>query len=129
MIAEGSPAASTRPETPGDEAAASADLVDLQRRLAQLKEERDYLLAHSRNLEVELRRAALQPGTVRDLEQRLADAEARLRRASVTHTARWLLVDPEGASRSIYRRFREGVLWRAGERFRVLRLKLRRLGA
>jgi hypothetical protein len=105
------------------------DVADLQRRVAQLKEERDYLLAHSRNLEVELRRAALQSGAVRDLEERLADAEARLRRVSLVHSARWLLLDPEGALRSVYRRFRDGVWWRAGERVRVLRLKLRRIRA
>ncbi len=126
MIAERPPVTSAPAEASGDETPVPADVAELQRRVLQLKEERDYLLAHSRNLEVELRRVALQPAGVRDLEQRLAAAEARLRKVSVTHTARWLLADPEAALRSLYRRFRDGALWLGGERFRVLRLKLRR---
>ena len=102
------------------------DVAELARLIAQLKEERDFLLVHSQNLEIELRRVAREPGRVRELEQRLADAEARLRKVSVVHTGKWLILSPDVALRRIYRRLRDGVLWLTRERFRVLRLKLRR---
>lgn len=107
----------------------SDDVAELTRQVQQLKEERDFLLVHSRNLEVEIRRVAREPGRVRDLEQRLADAEARLRHVSVVHTAKWLILQPDVAFRRIYRRLRDGVVWLTLERYRVLRLKLRRFGA
>ena len=104
-------------------------VAGLTRQIDQLKEERDYLLAHSRNLELELRRVALAGVRVRELERMLADAEARLRRVSAVHMAKWLILEPEVAARRIYRRLRDGVAWRVRERFRVLRLKHRRSGA
>lgn len=107
----------------------SDDVAELTRQLELLKGERDFLLLHSQNLEVELRRVAREPGRVRDLEQRLADAESRLRQVSVVHTAKWLILRPDAALYRIYRRLRDGVLWLTRERYRVLRLKLRRFGA
>ena len=105
------------------------DVAELTRLIAQLKEERDYLLAHSQNLEIELRRVALQPGRVRDLEQRLAVTEALLRRVSFVHMARWLILEPDVALQRVYRRLRDGAFWRVRERYRVFRLKQRRSGA
>jgi len=105
------------------------DTAELTRQLEQLKEERDYLLVHSQNLEAELRHIAREPARVRDLEQRLADAESRLRQVSVVHTGKWLILRPDAALYRIYRRLRDGVLWLTLERYRVLRLKLRRFGA
>ena len=103
--------------------------AELTRQIAQLMEERDYLLVHSQNLEVELRRVALEPSRVRDLEQRLADADSRLRRVSVVHTAKWLILEPDVALKRIYRRLRDGIVYRWRERCRVLLLKRRRSGA
>jgi hypothetical protein len=103
----------------------SDDVAGLTRQVEQLKEERDYLLAHSQNLEVELRRVAREPGRVRDLEQRLADAESRLRQVSVVHTGKWLVLRPDAALRRIYRMLRDGVGWRLLERYRRYRLKRR----
>jgi hypothetical protein len=104
---------------------ASDDIAVLTRQLAQLKEERDYLLVHSRNLEVELRRFAAEPARIRDLEQRLAEAEARLRRVSAVHMTKWLLLHPGAAGRGIYRRLKDGVVWLTVERYRRFRLKRR----
>jgi len=112
-----------------DGSVVSDDVAELTRQLELLKGERDFLLVHSRNLEVEIRRVAREPARVRDLEQRLADAEARLRHVSVVHTAKWLILQPDVALRRIYRRLRDGVVWLTLERYRVLRLKLRRFGA
>ena len=110
--------------------AVSDDVAELTRQLAQLKEERDYLLVHSQNLEVELRRVALRARPrIRELEQRLADAEAVLRRVSFVHMAKWLILEPDAALLRIYRRLRDGVVWRVRERYRVFRLKQRRSGA
>ncbi len=116
-------------EGAADAGAVTDDAAELTRQLAQLKEERDYLLAHSQNLEVELRRVARDPARVRDLEQRLAVAEAVLRRVSFVHMARWLILEPDAALLRVYRRLRDGVFWRARERYRVFRLKQRRSGA
>jgi hypothetical protein len=104
---------------------ASPDIADLQRQNALLREERDYLLVHSRNLEIELRRVAAAAARIRELEQRLADAQARLRRVSVVHMAKWLVLEPDVALKRVYRRLLDGVAWRARERYRVLRLKQR----
>ena len=103
--------------------------AELTREIEQLKKERDYLLVHSQNLEAELRHAVREPGRVRQLEQRLADLEARLRRVSVVHTAKWLILEPDVALRRIYRRLRDGVVWLMRERYRVFRLKQRRFRA
>lgn len=108
---------------------APGELAELTRELDCVKAERDYLLVHSRNLELELRRVAVAGARVRELERMLADAEARLRRVSAVHMAKWLILEPEVAARRIYRRLRDGVAWRVRERFRVLRLKHRRSGA
>ena len=105
------------------------DAAELTRQLAQLKEERDYLLAHTQNLEVELRRVALQPARIRDLELRLADAEARQRRVSVVHMAKWLVLEPDVAARRIYRRLRDGLAWRRHRGLRALRPRDRSSGA
>lgn len=105
------------------------DVAELTRQIERLKEERDYLLVHSRNLEVELRRVFLQPGRMRELEQRLAVTEARLRRVSVVHMAKWLVLEPDVALQRVYRRLRDGAFWRARERYRLFRLKQRRSGA
>lgn len=105
------------------------DVAELTRQIEQLKEEREYLLVHSQNLEVELRRVARDPARVRDLEQRLAVAEAVLRRVSFVHMGRWLILEPDAALLRVYRRLRDGVFWRARERYRVFRLKQRRSGA
>lgn len=105
------------------------DVSGLTRQVEQLKEERDYLLAHSRNLELELRRVAVAGLRVRELERMLAEAEARLRRVSGLHMAKWLILEPDVAARRIYRRLRDSVAWRARERFRLLRLRHRRSGA
>jgi predicted nucleic acid-binding Zn-ribbon protein len=105
------------------------DTAEMQRQLAQLKEERDYLLAHTQNLEVELRRVALEPARIRDLEQRLADAEARLRRVSAVHMAKWLVLEPDVAAKRIYRRLRDGLAWRTRRRLRALGLRDRSSGA
>jgi hypothetical protein len=107
----------------------SEDAERLTRQVEELKEERDYLLAHSQNLEIELRRVALQPGRVRELEQRLAVSEAVLRRVSFVHMGRWLILEPDAALLRVYRRLRDGVFWRVRERYRVFRLKQRRSGA
>jgi hypothetical protein len=107
----------------------SEDAGRLLRQVAQLKEERDYLLAHSRNLELELRRVAREPARIRELEQRLAVAEAVLRRVSFVHMGRWLILEPDVALKRVYRRLRDGVFWRARERYRVFRLSQRRSGA
>lgn len=112
-----------------DGEAASQDVALLTGQLEQLKKERDTLLVHSQNLEAELRHAAREPARVRDLELRLADAEARLRRVSVVHAGKWLLLEPDAALYRVYRRLRDGVLWLVRERYRLLRLKLRRFGA
>jgi hypothetical protein len=104
------------------------DVGELTRQLAQLKEERDFLLAHSRNLELELRRVAVASARVRELERLLMDAESRLRRVSGVHTAKWLLLEPHVAFRRIGRRVRDR-LWPLRERVRILRLKYRRSGA
>jgi hypothetical protein len=106
--------------------AAPPDVAELTRRAEQLQQERDYLLAHSRNLEVELRRFALQPTRVRELEERLVVTEARLRRVSFVSMARWLILEPDVAGRRLYRRIRDGIWWRALERYRVFRLGQRR---
>ena len=106
-----------------------ADAEALTGQIDQLKEERDYLLVHSRNLELELRRVAVAGVRIRELERMLADAEARLRRVSAVHMAKWLILEPDVAARRIYRRLRDGVAWRARERLRLLRLKQRRSGA
>ena len=105
------------------------DAAELTRQLAQLKEERDYLLVHSQNLEIELRRVAREPARVRELEQRLAVSEAVLRRVSFVHMGRWLILEPDVALKRVYRRLRDNVFWRARERYRVFRLKQRRSGA
>ncbi len=104
-------------------------IAELTRQLEQLKEERDYLLVHSQNLEVELRRAVRDPARIRDLEQRLADAETRLRHVSFVHTGKSLFLQPDVALRRIYRRLRDGAVWLMRERYRVLRLKQRRFRA
>lgn len=101
------------------------DVAALQRQVAQLKEERDYLLAHSRNLEFELRRVAVASNRVRELERLLADAESRLRRVSAVHMAKWLILEPDDALRRIYRRLRDRVVWPVREHVRVYRLKRR----
>jgi hypothetical protein len=98
-------------------------------RIAQLKQERDYHLAHSRNLELELRRVSVASARIRELERLLAGAESRLRRVSVMHTAKWLILEPDVAFRRIYRRLRDRVLWPIRERVRVYRLRHRRFGA
>jgi hypothetical protein len=121
-------ASRTQESSPGP-IAVPDDVADLTRRAEQLQQERDYLLAHSRNLEGELRRLAREPGRVRDLEQRLAEAEARLRRVSAVRMGKWLLLEPDAALRRVYRRLRDGAGWLMGERYRRLRLKLRRPGA
>ena len=105
------------------------DVAELTRRAEQLQQERDYLLVHSRNLEVELRRFALQPSRVRELEERLAATEARLRRVSFVSMARWLILEPDVAGRRLYRRIRDGAFWRLRERYRVFRLARRRTRA
>ena len=102
---------------------------ELTRELERVKAERDYLLVHSRNLELELRRVAVAAARIRELERMVADGEARLRRVSAVHMAKWLILEPDVAARRIYRRLRDGVGWRARERLRLLRLKHRRSGA
>ena len=101
------------------------DGAELTRQLAQLKEERDYLLAHSRNLELELRRVAVATARIHELERLLADAESRLRRVSPVHMAEWLILQPRAAARRIGRQLRDRVVWRAREGYRLLRLKQR----
>jgi hypothetical protein len=101
------------------------DAAELRRRLELVTAERDHLLAHSRNLEAELRYRAREPSRVRDLEQRLAHAESCLRQVSVVHTAKWLILRPDAAALRIWRRLRDGVGWRIRERYRVLRLRWR----
>lgn len=96
-------------ETAAAEAAVSDEAGDLGSQLARLKEERDSLLVHSRNLEAELRRRGKESAQVRELERRLAEAEARLRQVSFVGTGRWLLLQPHRALRSMYRRFRQTV--------------------
>lgn len=103
----------------------SDDAAELARQLELMKAERDYLLAHSRNLEAELRHRAGEPGRVRDLEQRLAHAESCLRQVSVVHTAKWLILRPDAAWPRIWRRLRDSTWWLIRERYRVLRLKWR----
>jgi len=109
-----------------EEAPRAGDVAALTQQLEELTRERDYLLVHSRNLETELRHAAREPARLRDLEQRLAATEARLRQVSVVHTAKWLLLQPEAALRRVYRRLRDGVVWRARDRYRRFRLNQRR---
>ena len=104
----------------------SDEVAELARQIAQLKEERDYLFVHTQNLEGELRRAVREPGRIRDLEQRLADAEARLRHVSFVHTGKSLFLQPDVALRRIYRRLRDGAVWLMRERYRLFRLKQRR---
>ena len=112
--------------TPGDDAdsgAAGETIAALLRRNEQLQEERDFLLAHSRNLEGQLRSHAIAPGVIRDLEQRLAHAEGRLRRVSVVGMGTWVLLNPRAALRRMYRRLSDGILWRIGDRQRRLRIQ------
>src|SRR4029078_13101309 len=85
------------PDEATKESVASEDVAALTLQLEQLKTERDYLLAHSRNLEDELRHLAREPTRVRELEQRLAETEARLRTVSVVHARRWLGLEPDAA--------------------------------
>lgn len=102
------------------------DVEALTRRLEEMTRERDYLAAHTQNLEAELRWRGRDPAQIRDLQERLARAEALLRRVSVVHRARWLLLDPAAALRGAYRLLREGALWRVRERYRLFRLRQRR---
>jgi hypothetical protein len=98
----------------------------LARRLEDVTTERDYLRAHAQNLEAELRRRGREPAQLRDLQERLARAEGLLRRISVVHRARWLMLDPGAALRGAYRLLREGPVWRVRERYRLFRLRQRR---
>jgi chromosome segregation ATPase len=117
-----------KPAQESETAAAPDELAELTRRIAQVEQERDFLRVHTQNLEAELRQAKRDPGRIRELEQLLAEADARLRTVSVVHTARWLVLQPHAALLRLRRRFRETVGWRVAHRLRVLRLKLR-LGA
>ena len=103
------------------------DGAELTRQLAQLKEERDYLLAHSRNLELELRRVAVTSARIHELERLLEAAEARLRHVSPVHMAKWLILQPRPAARRIGRPLRDRVLWRVRDGYRRFRLKQRGL--
>jgi len=73
------------------------------RRLEQLEQERDFLLRHGQNLEVELRRLGRLRGRVRELESLLGEAEERLRRVESVYRAWWLL-EPYRAVRRFLRR-------------------------
>ena len=112
-----------------DAALVPQEVADLVRQIEQLREERDHLLAHSQNLEAELRRAAREPARIRDLEERLAVAEAQLRKVSVVHTARWLVLQPDKAAVRVYRKLRDGLGWRILERYRRFRLRRRQAKA
>jgi hypothetical protein len=102
------------------------EVAALARQIEQLREERDHLLAHSRNLEAELRRVSREPARIRDLEERLAMAEEQLRNVSFVHTARWLVLQPDKAAMRVYRKLRDGMGWKILERYRRFRLKWRR---
>jgi hypothetical protein len=117
------PARGTREPVEGE--ALKADASDLVRQVEQLREERDHLLAHTHNLEAELRRVARDPARIRDLEERLAMAEAQLRKVSFVHTARWLVLQPDKAAVRVYRKLRDGVGWMILERYRRFRLRRR----
>jgi hypothetical protein len=109
------------------EPAASDDVAALLRsELARLKEERDSLLVHSRNLEAELRRRGRETAQLRDLERRLAEAEARLRQVSFVSMGRWLLLQPRRALGSLYRRFRQSVPFLLLKPFPAVRRTVRR---
>jgi hypothetical protein len=113
-------------EEPVEGSAVEADASDLAREVARLREERDHLLTHSRNLEAELRRVSREPARIRDLEERLAMAEEQLRNVSFVHTARWLVLQPDKAAARVYRKLKDGVGWTIRERYRRFRLKWRR---
>ena len=85
---------------PGDERPS-----ELSRRLGQLEQERDFLLRHGQNLEVELRRLGRLRGRVRELESLLGEAEERLRRVESMYLA-WRLLEPFRAVRRFLRRLR-----------------------
>lgn len=100
--------------------------AELESQFAQLKQERDSLLAHSRNLEFELRRRGRESAQVRELERRLAEAEARLRQVSFVAMGRWLLLQPRRAFGSLYRRFRQSVPFLLLKPFPAVRRTVRR---
>jgi hypothetical protein len=114
---------------PGPETTEHADAAgagaESSKEMERLREERDHLLAHTRNLEAQLRSAARDPARIRDLEQRLAQAEALLRHISVVRMARWLVLQPDAALQRVGRKLRDGVGWLVLDRYRRFRLKQR----
>lgn len=110
---------------PAARGASAGEAEDLIRRIERLTEERDHLLAHTRNLEAQLRSVARDPARIRDLEQRLAQAEALLRHISVVRMARWLVLQPDAALQRVGRKLRDGVGWLVLDRYRRFRLKQR----
>jgi hypothetical protein len=111
---------------PTDEHATASGRTELEDQIAQLKSERDSLLVHSQNLEVELRRLGRQSARVRELERMLADAEARLRQVSFVSAGRWAVLQPRRALGRMYRRCRQSVPFLLLKPFPAVRRTLRR---
>lgn len=103
-----------------------SDLAELTRQIEELKQERDYLLVHSQNLETELRERGRDTARLHELQARLDDAEWRLGHVSVVSAGVWLLLRPRRALGRAYRLFRERIPWLARKRVPALERMLRR---